>query len=148
MAKIISMKKEMVEKLSSPVILYDGVCNFCNVIVNFIIRRDKQKKILFAPIQSREARMLLRSLNEPFASLQTVYLIKDKQIYKRSTAVFKTIELLPYPWKALSYLSLLPISFTDSVYKIIAQNRYKWFGKRNEMVKPDEAVKERFITSG
>ncbi|MBA3899814.1 MAG: thiol-disulfide oxidoreductase DCC family protein [Bacteroidetes bacterium] len=148
MAKIIKLKKNMVEDLTSPVVLYDGVCNFCNVLVNFIIRRDKQKMILFAPIQSREARMLLRSLDEPFVSLNTVYLIEDKKVYKRSTAVFKTIALLPYPWKIISYLSILPVNFTDSIYKIIAKHRYRLFGKKDEVVKPDEAVKERFITPG
>ena len=146
MAKIISLKKALMKELKAPVILYDGVCNFCNAIVNFIIRRDKKKKFLFAPIQSREARMLLRSLNEPFASLKTVYLIDDKKVYKRSSAIFKTFQKLPYPWKLFSFLSFLPISFTDFFYRLIARNRYYWFGKAGEVIKPNEAIKERFLT--
>jgi predicted DCC family thiol-disulfide oxidoreductase YuxK len=147
MAKVIKLKKDMAEGIDGPVILYDGLCNFCNAIVNFIIRRDKQKKVLFAPIQSREARMLLRSRNEPFASLNTVYLVHDKKVYKRSTAIFNTVKLLPYPWKAFSWLGFLPVVITDFFYKLIAKNRYRMFGKKDEVVAPDEAVKERFITS-
>lgn len=148
MAKIIKLKKSVVEDLTSPVILYDGVCNFCNAIVNFTIRKDKGRKILFAPVQSKEARILLRSLKEHFVCLNTVYLIKDKKVYKRSTAVFKTLALLPYPWKALSWLSILPVWLTDFVYNVISKNRYRLFGKKDEVVMPDEAVKERYITSG
>jgi predicted DCC family thiol-disulfide oxidoreductase YuxK len=147
MARIIEKKKSMAQ-VPAPVILYDGVCNFCNAVVNFIIEKDKDKIFRFAPIQSKEARMLLRSLNEQFASLQTVYLIKDKTVYKRSAAVFEMCKHLPRPYRFIAVFGYLPIALTDYIYKIIAKNRYKWFGKKEEVIKPNEAVKERFITSG
>jgi predicted DCC family thiol-disulfide oxidoreductase YuxK len=145
MAKIIQLKKTLIQELNSPVILYDGVCNFCNAIVNFILKHDKNKKFLFAPIQSKEARLLLRNLNEPFANLKTVYLIDDKKVYKRSVAVFKILEKLSFPFKAVALFQIFPTSLTDYVYKFIAKNRYKWFGKAEKVITPDESVKERFL---
>jgi predicted DCC family thiol-disulfide oxidoreductase YuxK len=147
MARIINKKKTMA-KVTTPVILYDGVCNFCNGVVNFIIKKDKEKIFRFAPIQSKEARMLLRSLNEQFADLKTVYLVKDKTVLKRSSAIFEMLQYLPRPYKYMALFRFLPLMFTDYVYKIIAKNRYKWFGKKEEVIKPNEAVKERFITTG
>jgi predicted DCC family thiol-disulfide oxidoreductase YuxK len=146
MAKIIQLKRALKNNVSSPVILYDGVCNFCNAIVNFVIRRDKNKVFLFAPVQSREARLLLRSHNESFASLKTVYLVDKGKVLKRSEAVFRIFQYLPYPWKIISAFGILPLGFTDSGYNFIARNRYRWFGKTDEPVKPDEKVKERFLT--
>ncbi|HET6244208.1 MAG: thiol-disulfide oxidoreductase DCC family protein [Bacteroidetes bacterium] len=133
------------KELKAPVILYDGVCNFCNAIVTFIIKHDKEKKFLFAPIQSKQARLLLRNLGEPFANLKTVYLVDSGQIYKKSGAVFKIVQKLHYPWKLLSLFKVLPLGFTDYLYSLIAKNRYHWFGKTNEIIKPNEKVKERFL---
>jgi predicted DCC family thiol-disulfide oxidoreductase YuxK len=146
MAKIIKLKRSLKENISSPVILYDGVCNFCNAVVNFVISKDETKVFLFAPIQSREARMLLRSLNEPFVNLKTVYLIDQGKVYKKSEAIFHIMKKLPYPWKALAAMGILPVFLTDKCYAFIAKNRYKWFGKSEEVIKPHEKVKERFLT--
>ncbi|MDQ3190010.1 MAG: DCC1-like thiol-disulfide oxidoreductase family protein [Bacteroidota bacterium] len=134
------------KEIKAPVILYDGVCNFCNAIVNFIIKYDKEKIFLFSPIQSREARMLLRELGEPFANLKTVYLINEnKQVFKRSGAVFAIFKKLPYPWKILSFFNILPKSFSDFVYKIIAKYRYRMFGKTDKIIEPNKEVKARFL---
>jgi predicted DCC family thiol-disulfide oxidoreductase YuxK len=145
MAKIIKIKRSLKENISSPVILYDGVCNFCNAVVNFVISKDQKKIFLFAPIQSREARMLLRSFNEPFANLKTVYLIDQGKVYKKSGAIFQILKKLPFPWRALAKIGVLPVFVTDKCYAFVAKNRYKWFGKAEEIIKPDEKVKERFL---
>jgi predicted DCC family thiol-disulfide oxidoreductase YuxK len=137
------MEKKAVD--NSPIVLYDGVCNFCNAVVNFIIKHDKEKIFLFAPIQSKEARNLLRKHNEAFASLHTVYLIEDKKVYKRSVAVFGILKKLPFPWNSISFLGLLPIGLTDFAYKLIAKYRYSIFGKKDSLIEPDERIKQRFI---
>ncbi len=134
------------KETKAPVVLYDGVCNFCNAIVNFIIKHDKEEKFLFAPIQSREARKLLKELGEPFANLKTVYLVdENKCVYKRSRAVFAIFKRLPYPWKFLSVFKILPISFSDFIYKMIAKYRYRLFGKTDHIIKPNQEIKARFL---
>lgn len=137
------MKERMKEE--SPVILYDGLCNFCNAVVNFIVRHDKKKIFRFAPLQTKEARALLREHNEAFVSLKTVYLVEDGKVYKRSRAVFRMFRQLPYPWKMVSFFRILPVWLTDYFYKLIAKNRYRWFGKRNEATPVDEEVKARLL---
>jgi len=139
----IDMQKS--KKEESPVILYDGLCNFCNAVVNFIVRHDKKKIFSFAPLQTREARGLLREHNEAFVSLKTVYLVEKGNVYKRSRAVFRMFRQLPYPWKMVSFFRILPVWFTDYFYKVIAKNRYKWFGKRNDATPVDEEVKARLL---
>jgi predicted DCC family thiol-disulfide oxidoreductase YuxK len=135
----------MDKNLNKPVILYDGVCNFCNAIVQFILKKDKEKVFLFAPIQSREARALLREKGVPFASLKSIYLVNGEKVSMKSTAVFKIFKMLPAPWKSLSFFSVLPLALTDSVYALVAKYRYLIFGKSNEISAPQENLKERFL---
>lgn len=113
------------------IILYDGLCNFCISIIHFVKKRDKKNVLFATPIQTKEARAILRSQNEKFINLQTVYFIHTNRIYKKSTAIFKIFSLLPFPWKIISWFQILPVSFTDRGYNIIARYRYKLFGKIN-----------------
>ena len=128
-----------------PVILYDGVCNFCNAVVNFIVKHDKKKIFRFAPLQSKDARAYLREHKEAFVSLKTVYLIEDGNVYKRSRAVFRMFRQLPYPWKMFSWLRILPVRLTDYFYKLIAKHRYTLFGQRKDATPVDEEVKARLL---
>jgi predicted DCC family thiol-disulfide oxidoreductase YuxK len=130
---------------SSHIVLYDGKCNFCNAIVNYIIAKDKKQVFSFAPLQSKEARKLLREHNEAFASLKTVYLVENGNVYKRSKAVFYIFRTLGYPYALLSWFRFLPVFITDAAYKFVAKNRYRWFGEAEAVIVPDEKVKERFL---
>jgi predicted DCC family thiol-disulfide oxidoreductase YuxK len=141
--RITDIEKSMKEE--SPVILYDGLCNFCNAVVNFVVHHDKKKEFRFAPLQSKEARALLREHNEAFVNLKTVYLVEKGEVYKRSTAVFRVFRRLDYPYKILSFFRVLPVGLTDYFYKIIAKYRYALFGKRNESTPVDEEVKARLL---
>jgi predicted DCC family thiol-disulfide oxidoreductase YuxK len=129
-----------------PVVLYDGVCNFCNLIVNTVLKNDSNKIFLFSPLQSKHARALLRKHNEAFVSLQTVYLVMEGKTYKRSKAVFKIFEKLDYPYKALSICRFLPVSLTDWGYKMVAKYRYKLFGQQKEIIAPPAESAHRFIS--
>ena len=135
----------MSKREENPVILYDGLCNFCNAVVNFIVKRDKKKVFRFAPLQSKDARALLREHNEAFVNLKTVYLIENGNVYKRSAAVLRMFRQLSYPWRLFSFLRILPVAFTDFFYKIIAKYRYAWFGKRTDATPVDEEVKARLL---
>lgn len=139
------MTEETKIQVSGPVVLYDGKCNFCNAIINIIIRNDKKALFQFAPIQSREARQLLRHHNEAFASLKTVYLVADGEVCKRSKAIFGVFKKLGFPFNVLSWFRILPSFLTDAVYNFIAKNRYRWFGQAEQVIIPDDKVKDRFL---
>jgi len=136
----------MVLLKNTPVILFDGVCNLCNKSVNFILKHDKKKQFLFAPLQSDAATKILLQLNrKSFKNLNSIVLIYDKNIYTKSTASLYIIRKLSAPVKLLYVFIIIPKPIRDSVYDFIAKNRYKWFGKKNKCMIPSKEVADRFL---
>ena len=113
---------------NNPVIFYDGVCNFCDFTINFIERIDKNKIFKFFPLQSNFAKEIL-SQNKIENDLSAVVLLFDNKVYYRSNAVIKIFSLLRFPYNLFSFLRILPTTFLDSFYNLIAKNRYSLFGK-------------------
>ncbi len=83
------------------IILFDGVCNLCNTSVRFILNHERQKQFLFASLQSDAASKFLLQLNEENINLDTIILIKDKRVYKKSSAVLHIIKDLSPLWNLL-----------------------------------------------
>ena len=128
------------------VILFDGVCNFCNSAVQFIIKRDKKNRYLFAALQSEEGRKLLTAHHLPSDKVSTIILISGEKVYDRSTAALKIARHLSGWWPLLYPLIILPAFMRDIPYNIIARNRYKWFGKKEICVIPTPELRARFLT--
>ncbi|WP_115870021.1 thiol-disulfide oxidoreductase DCC family protein [Marinoscillum furvescens] len=132
----------------SAVILFDGVCNLCNSSVDFVIRRDKQKRFQFASLQSPEAEQLLKEAGSPQPTeLESVVLVKEDRVYNRSDAALEIARNLSGLWPLLYVFKLIPRALRDAVYRYIAKKRYRWFGKRDTCRLPDESEKERFLDS-
>ncbi len=129
-----------------PVILFDGVCNFCNSAVNFTIKRDKKAVIQFAPLQSEKGRMFLRQYNLPADDMRSFVFIEDGKTYFRSTAALKVCRYLNGLWPLCYIFILVPRFIRDAVYNFIAKHRYKWFGMRQECMMPTPEIKKRFLT--
>lgn len=128
-----------------PVILFDGVCNFCNYWVNFAIKRDKKKKIRFTPLQGETAKKLVLQFDLDPNALSTVILIDAGKVYTQSSAVLRMCKYLDGGWKLAYGLMIIPKFLRDAIYNIIARNRYKWFGKKDECMIPTLEMKERFL---
>jgi predicted DCC family thiol-disulfide oxidoreductase YuxK len=128
-----------------PVILFDGVCNLCNRAVQFIIKRDKKKQFLFASLQSKAGSELLKKFNLSPNDFNSFVLADGDKVYTRSTAALRVAKRLSGGWKLLYGLMIFPRFLRNAVYNIIAKNRYKWFGKRNECMIPTPELKERFL---
>ncbi len=131
--------------MESPVILFDGVCNLCNNAVNIIIRNDRKKIFRFGSLQSAAAQKMLQSQNAPPSSFNSIVLIENGFVYTHSTAALRIAKRLPGLWKLLYGFILVPPFIRNSVYRIIARNRYKWFGKKDACMIPDASVPSRFI---
>jgi predicted DCC family thiol-disulfide oxidoreductase YuxK len=128
------------------IILFDGVCNLCNESVRFILQREKKRDFLFASIQSEAGQKLLEWCGLPKTFDQAVVLIDRGHVYLGSTAALKIGQTLKFPWSVLSYAGFLfPVFARDWVYRQIALNRYKWFGKRNVCRIPMDGLKARFL---
>ena len=129
----------------NPVILFDGVCNFCNYWVNFAIKRDNKKMLRFAPLQGETAKKILPQYQTDPTSLSTVILIDKGKLYTQSSAALRMCKYLDGGWKIVYWLIIIPKFIRDFFYNIIARNRYKWFGKKEECMVPTPKLKERFL---
>ena len=126
-------------------IIFDGVCNLCNASVQFIINRDKKRVFKFLPLQSERTGEIFKQFNIDFENLDTIILIKNKKVFVRSDAALEIANALDYPWKIFYFLIFIPKFIRDRIYNIIANNRYDWFGKRENCMIPTEDMKSRFL---
>ena len=131
-------------KEQNPIILFDGVCNLCNGTVDFLLKRDCKKQFRFASIQSESAKLLIRKF-QISVETDSVILIKSNQVYFESDAAIEIAGMLPFPWKMAVIFRFIPKKMRDSIYRWIAKNRYRWFGKRDICRIPDPSEKESFI---
>ena len=128
-----------------PVILFDGICNFCNSAVNFVIKRDKKRNIFFAPLQSETGQKLLQQYNLPQNDMESFVFIENEKAHTQSTAALKVCRYLKGLWPLCYGFIIVPKFIRDGIYYWIARNRYKWFGVRRECMIPTPDVKERFL---
>ncbi|MDR3678606.1 MAG: DCC1-like thiol-disulfide oxidoreductase family protein [Flavipsychrobacter sp.] len=129
-----------------PVLFFDGVCNLCNQSVQFIIRHDKKKQFLFAPLQGVAGEAALKHLgNLKNSELNSVVLFYKNKYYTRSNAVLQVLAILGSTWKVFLFLHILPGFIRDGLYNRIARSRYKWFGKTDSCMLPAPDLKERFL---
>jgi predicted DCC family thiol-disulfide oxidoreductase YuxK len=128
-----------------PLILFDGVCNFCNSAVNFVIKKDKQAQIQFAPLQSEKGRLYLRQYNLPVTDMKSFVFIEDGKVYTRSTAALRVCRYLKGLWPLCFGFIIVPKFIRDGIYNFIGKNRYKWFGVRDQCMIPTPEVRKRFV---
>ena len=127
------------------IILFDGVCNFCNFWVNFILDRDKNDIFRFTPLQSAKGQELLKKFSLDTDDFETFVLIDGDNHYLKSTAALKILKYLNSILKVLYPLIFLPKFLRDPFYTIVANYRYKIFGKRDVCRIPAENEKKKFL---
>jgi len=142
-------EEEQQPQLTNDVILYDGVCNFCNTWVDLLLRIDLQQKFKFAPLQSKVGRQLLVSIGKEADDISSVILVKagGKESYDKSRCVLKVVEELGPLAKVASKtaLNIVPTELRDSIYDTVAENRYNFLGKRDECRCSDPNFADRFL---
>lgn len=127
------------------IILFDGVCNFCNFWVNFIIDRDKNNKFKFAALQSEAGQNLLQKFKLSTTDFDTFIFIEGEKYYMKSSAALRIARHLNFPFNVLYYFIFVPKFIRDYIYSLVANNRYKFFGKRDVCRVPTEEEKEKFL---
>ncbi|HPH38168.1 MAG TPA: thiol-disulfide oxidoreductase DCC family protein [Sediminibacterium sp.] len=129
---------------TNPVILFDGVCNLCNSSVQFVIKHDPKKQFRFASIQGDYGQQVLKQFHLPPDSLNSFILLEDNQIYTHSTGALKVAKQLSGAWPMLYAFIIIPPFIRNAVYQLIANNRYKWFGKKETCAIPSPDLKALF----
>lgn len=127
------------------IVLFDGVCNLCSSTVQFIIKRDKKNKFVFASLQSTPASELLKKYSYAKSDLNSFILIDNNKVYTHSSAVLRVLKSLSSIWKVCYMFIIVPKFIRDGVYNYIAKRRYKWFGKKEECWVPSPELKEKFL---
>jgi len=128
----------------SSILLFDGVCNFCNDSVNFIIRHDHDKKFKFAPLQS-DFGIEMRKKYRIADDIDSVVLIENEQAFMHSTAALRILKKLGGIYSLTYIFVIVPAFIRDLVYKTFAKNRYRLFGKKDMCMMPTPDVRERFL---
>ncbi len=129
----------------SAIVLFDGVCNFCNGSVNFIIERDRAAYFKFAPLQSETGKRLLAEHGIDKAETDSVILIEDDKAFMYSTAALKIARKLDGAWSWFYIFRFVPRFLRDFFYKLFAKHRYKLFGKQDACMLPTPEIRERFL---
>jgi len=131
----------------SAIILFDGVCNFCNGSVNFIIEHDPQKYFKFAPLQSEVGEKLLKEHGVDKIETDSVVLIEDEKVYTHTTAALRIARRLSGYWSWFYGFIVVPSVIRDIFYKIFAKYRYQMFGKQDACMLPTPEMRERFLAT-
>ena len=128
-----------------PIILFDGVCNFCNRTINIILKYDKDAYFQFAPSQSNAAMGIMQQFGLEQQAITSVILIDNEKVYTKTDAVIQIANRLS-GWPSLfRLLKFIPKSIRNFGYDLIAKNRYTLFGKRDQCRIPAASARNRFL---
>jgi predicted DCC family thiol-disulfide oxidoreductase YuxK len=131
--------------IDHPIVLFDGVCNLCNGAVQFIVKRDPRGILQFASLQSLYARQKLEALGRDPDALYSIVVLRDGRALEKSDAVLEIAKHLTGPWKYLTIFQIIPRFIRDWFYSLVANNRYRWFGKKDQCMIPTASLKARFV---
>ncbi|MDR9466773.1 thiol-disulfide oxidoreductase DCC family protein [Marinospirillum sp.] len=127
------------------IVVFDGVCNFCNGAVSFIIKRDPKGIFAFTPMQSELAHELMEKYNIPDAGVDTFLLIKNGDYFTFSSAALEITRNLTGFWYFFNVFRIVPKPVRDAFYKLFARYRYRIFGRKEACMVPSKEVRSRFI---
>ena len=128
-----------------PIILFGGVCNFCNRTINIILKYDKQAYFQFAASQSIAAMGIMQAFKIEQIAIASVILIDQEKVYTKTDAVIQIANRLSGWPKLFRLLKFIPKPMRDFAYDLIAKNRYALFGKKDDCMIPEPSMRHRFL---
>jgi predicted DCC family thiol-disulfide oxidoreductase YuxK len=160
------------------VVFYDGVCGLCDRSVQFLLARDRERVLHFAPLQGPTAAAVLGRLGlgaviaapagedaaaaasapeetggergtDPGAPATMVF-VRDEgsareRAFVRSAGTLAALDAIGGGWRLVSWLRIVPAPLRDVVYRWVAANRYRWFGRFETCKLPAPGVRDRFL---
>ncbi|OJW81157.1 MAG: hypothetical protein BGO69_04465 [Bacteroidetes bacterium 46-16] len=129
-----------------PILFFDGVCNLCNSWVQFVLKHDREKQLIFASLQSPYGQQAQQEIKKLQGSVpDSLILYHNNKFYTRSAAALKTAGLMGGMWPLLGIGFILPAFIRNAIYDMVARKRYKWYGKRGQCMVPAPGVMARFL---
>src|SRR5688572_11173880 len=135
---------QLLNPYERPILFFDGVCSLCNGFVDLLLRVDRKDRFLFAPLQGTTAQQLLPPLSDDPRQWSFLYL-DEHGLHDQSDASLQVYRRLGGMWTLLSLLRFIPRVLRNPVYRVIARNRYRWFGRRETCRVPSSAERSRFL---
>lgn len=128
------------------IILFDGVCNLCDSTVQKVIKADKDDQFRFASLDSEIGQKILDYIGVDRQKTDSIVLYQPGvSYYLKSQAAFKIASYLGLPYVLINIFSVFPKALTDIAYEFIAKNRYKWYGKKESCMIPNQSIKQKFL---
>jgi predicted DCC family thiol-disulfide oxidoreductase YuxK len=130
------------------IVLFDGRCGLCTRSVQFILKRDRDARFRFAPLESAAAARACARIGAPTPQAvepDSIIVITDGRALERSDAALAIAARLPFPWPMFAVLRVVPRGLRDWAYGIVARNRYRWFGRHDACMIPTPEQRARFL---
>lgn len=128
-----------------PIVLFDGVCNLCNGVVQYIIPRDSSATFRFTSLQSEAGQGLLRRFDLPTDEFDSFILVEDDEYHTKSEAALRIAKHLGGVYSWLYPLRFVPRRLRDALYDFVANHRYQWFGQKEQCMVPSPEISSRFL---
>jgi predicted DCC family thiol-disulfide oxidoreductase YuxK len=128
-----------------PVIVFDSLCLLCSANARFILRHDRRRRFRLASMQSEAGAALYRRFGIDPADPETLILVDGDRALRDSDAVLAIWSGLGWPWRSAALGRIVPAALRDPLYRWVARNRYRWFGRRETCWLPDPAFADRFL---
>ncbi|MDM1046015.1 DUF393 domain-containing protein [Myroides sp. 1354] len=138
----------MIEHLpkNKKIVLFDGVCNLCDNVVNKVIAADYRDQFRFTSLDSELGQQILQQIGVDRAQTDSIVLyIPGEAYYVKSQAALMIAKYLGGWYSLLTIFLILPTKLADSLYDYIAKNRYKWYGKKDQCMVPSESIRKKFL---
>ncbi len=144
--QMLKIPQDMSENFSKNVILFDGICNLCNDVVNLLLDLDKSNILYFSSLQSDFGQFVLQKFNLPTDNFNSFIFLKKGKIYQKSDGALEVCRTLGGFWKILYFFKIIPTFARNAIYEWVAQNRYRWFGKKEYCRVPTPNLQARFLS--
>lgn len=132
-------------------VLFDGVCVLCNRATDWLLAEDTDAVLSFAPLQGEAADALADRGVDLVREVSTIVYVRgfggpDERVSSRSTAVLEILDDIGGIWRPFSWLRFVPRPLRDPAYRLVAENRYRWFGQYDVCRLPPPESRERFLS--